>query len=397
MMEDPTDLDLEKELYGPLPFSKELKWIRAIMMMYGIKFFGEKKCQGWLSKFMTIVFVVLWFSFLIHIGNIMRKDKERLEPSLVIVIFLGGALLTLIYLRRNIEKIERTLLSISIFFSEKELAKIKGYNRFLAACFVGGFCIGFLVSVLYARSHLELFRTIMKKNGVPAECLTDVVMITCGLTIMTVYSLVIHGIMACAMTLYTMIMIIFRLFVEIMRNRILHVMTELTAENICCVRKLLRIYWNVKTRMDSLLNLLPFLWLSHTFISITVLFTLLVVDWAEHNERQPMVLFSSYLTFLCLICFGGKFFMMESADKAFEECLRAAFGLTDPRFRSTCNDEKLLKQIHLLHHELTNCPKSYNTIFGMARFSKKTIINYYAALVNFTGNCHFHWCDNTWY
>ena len=160
-------------------------------------------------------------------------------------------------------------------------------------------------------------------------------------------------------------------------------MNDMTAENICVVRKHLRIYWTVKTKMDQLLNIFPFIWLSYSFIGMTILFTRLIVDWTKDTQNDTFVLLACYISFQTWLCFLFKFCLFEAADRALQETMQMAFGLTDPRFRSTVIDEEVMKQIHFLHHELTNCPNSYNTILGMVRFSRKTIINYVAALVNF--------------
>ena len=211
--------------------------------------------------------------------------------------------------------------------------------------------------------------------------LSDTMVILRGFSFFFSYGVAISGIMCCSTGLYATIMTIFKLFCDNIKEITLEVMNDMTAENICVVRKHLRIYWTVKTKMDKFINIFPFIWLSYSFVGMTILFTLMIVEWRQDTQNDTFTLLACYITFQTWLCFLFKFCLFEGADRAFQETMQTAFGLTDPRFKST--DEETMRQIHFLHHELTNCPNSYNTILGMVRFSRKTIINYVAALVNF--------------
>ena len=374
---------IDKKFHSPFPFSKETRGLRLILLMFGLKFLEDNKHRRRFANLMSIVYSCFWLGFTYHVIWVAAKTPAKREVCGVLFFFLGCALFSWISLRRNIEKIQQVLLSICIFIREKDLKIVKKYDFLMTFMTLFLFGSANAVAFTYIFTHLDIIRTVLRKNGVAEECLTNIFLMFRGFTFFFSYGATINGIVVCSTGLYATIMIIFKLFCNHIKEITLQVMNDMTAENICVVRKHLRVYWTVKTNMDQLLNVFPFVWLSYCFVSITILFTLMIVDWKEQNERHPFVLLTCYLTFLTWVCFVGKFFMIESADRAFQDTLQAAFGLTDPRFRSTVTDEKLMRQIHLLHHELTNCPKSHNTILGMARFSRKTIINYSAALVNF--------------
>ena len=368
-----------------LPFSEELRHLKRLFFLFGIRFLDDddSKKRVALSRFFAVSYLCFWSAFFIHLGIVVQKNKSKSEVVLVILFFLLCSLTSFIYLHRYIKKIETILLSLYFFFTSKGLRRLERYDRLMlissASLF---FCIQ-ICCICYVKYHMKFFRSAMVKTGITEELETDTTMIAKGFMFATVYGITINGIMACSNTMYTLIMVAFRVYCDVLKRAIEQVRFNMTAENVCLIRKRLRIYWDAKSQMDQLINIFPFIWMSYSFVSTTVLFTLIVVESRNHIEQHPFVFLSAYLTLTAIFFFTLRFVIMETADKAFQKCCDAVFSLSHPRFKTTVTDEQLRDQIYLLHHELTNCPKTNNTILGMARFSRKTIITFIAALVNF--------------
>ena len=378
-----TEKKFDSSLPCSLPLSKETKGLRIWLLIFGLRFLEENKNRQRFAKFMTITYAFVWLAFTGSVGRKAILYKEKREVCLVVFFFLVCALISWITLHRNLGEIQQTLSSICIFFKEKDLKIMRKDDFFLFLITLFLVLTANVVVTIYMFYNLDHLRIVMRRNGGPSFWLSDTLIILRGFSFFFSYGAVIGGIMCCSTGLYAMIMTIFKLFCYHIKEITLEVMNNMTAKNICVVRKHLRIYWTVKTKMDKLINIFPFIWLSYSFVGITILFTLMIVEWKQDTQNDTFMVLACYITFHTWLCFLFKFCMFDGADRAFQETMQTVFGLTDPRFKPYVMDEDVTRQIHFLHLELTNCPNSYNTILGMVRFSRKTIINYIAALVNF--------------
>ena len=379
------ELQALKKRPSLLPFSEELRHLKRLFFLFGIRFLDDddSKKRVALSRFFTISYLCFWSAFFIHLGIVVQNSGSKCEVALVVLFFLFCSLTCFIYLHRYIKKIETTLLSLHFFFTSKGLRRLERYDKLMLVSLAVLFFCTQICCMCYVKYNMKFFRSTMVKTGITEEFATDTTMISKGFLFVMAYGITINGIMACSNTMYTLIMVAFRIYCDVLKRAIERVRYHMTAESVCLIRKRLRFYWDAKSQMDRLINIFPFIWMSYSFVSTTVLFTLIVVESRNNIEQHPFVLLSAYLTLTAIFFFTLRFFIMETADNAFQKCYDAAFSLSHPRFKTTVTDEQLRDQIYLLHHELTNCPKTNNTILGMARFSRKTIITFIAALVNF--------------
>ena len=361
----------------PLP----IKLTKAICLSSGLPLFGREKCRR-ISQWVSKIYYLSLLIGLVHAVIVAASFPKKREDAIFIMVLLIVAFGVYFFLRRNISMIEQVFFGVQQYLSEKDMIYIRKKDLIMNVVYF----TGLVTSVVVAATAIVLFRDAFRMEltsiGV-AHSISDAGVVLVSFCGFMYYMKVVFGVITCSIQVYSITMIVFTCLVRNVRTTIQSALVAgPNVQAISQIRTQLRIYWNWKLRTDQILNVFPFIWLVYLFLTISLIFTKLIADWHTADEGFTFLVISAALAVLIIVCLLAKWHFFTRPDRTMDECMRLAFSLTDPRMTGKM-DAALNQEIHSLHLELGNAPKTYATILGTVRLNFETLISYVGALVNF--------------
>lgn len=372
---------------SPPSLAEAIRPTRLWLLTFGIVLFDNgNRITHDLAFVFRILHIFVTTCYFVHTINGGVWDKDDLETTLVIVFHGVVSLFCYISVQRQMRGINGTLSSLRVFLTDgdvKNLGRIETWSvlTFLVIIKAAGTAGAILINQ-DARMMIKTFRNFnidpSRYDNRTLSLVGIVVFYIYGATVLAITSSV-------TMSIYFISLLVFRAFALRLLDDIRLTAYYMTEERLGEIRKNLRTFWSLKVQLDGHLSIFPFAWTTNVFVTMTILFTRVVVNFEYLRFHNPFTLVSVGLTFLFMAYFCIMFFFTETVDRVVDECTQAAFNLTDPRFRDLMlQNLGIRREITLLHHDLTNRPKTHSTIVGMARVSKKTLITLTGALINFS-------------
>ena len=366
-----------KSSIDPLP----IRLTKYICLCSGLPLFASDKRER-ISRWISKIYYLSFLMGLLHAVLVAAAFPKKREDAIFIMMLLIVAFGICFYLRKNISMIEQVFCGVQQYLSENDMMYIRNKDLIMNLASVTTSVISVVVAVTAITLFRDAFREEMRSIGV-AYSISDAAVVLLSFCCFIYYMNVVCGLITCSIQVYSITMIVFTCLARNVRTTIRSALAAgPNVQSISQIRAQLRIYWNWKLKTDQLLNVFPFIWLLYLFLTISLIFTKLIVDWHKADEGSPFLIICAALAVLVIGSLLSKWHLFMRPDWTMDECMRLAFQLTDPLITGKM-DAALNQEIHSLHLELGNAPKTYATILGIVRLNFKSLISYVTALVNF--------------
>jgi hypothetical protein len=189
---------------GQIPIP--IKFTAVLCYWFGLRIFRhDKKCR-YICNILAICYYISIVVGLARTVFVVATYPSKTEDAISLLIFLVGALIVYVFMRKNISQIEQVFRGIESNLTEKDLIKIKQTDKWINIMHHLCLLLSTIIAVWYFFCERNEIGRLMNSWGMQYSETTVVILTTIAYCY---YMKVLYGIIACSIQLYTITMVVF--------------------------------------------------------------------------------------------------------------------------------------------------------------------------------------------